>query len=368
VRTRTVVAGLIVAAVGVVGFLAKSGRLQREWSALTGTAPVLEFPQVLDLGERALGEIVICRLALRNRGGRVLVVDDVRTNCSCSGLEEEVNGQFVRVEKLNLAPGEEARLVMRVSVHGPPGESKSNVVTFHTNDPSRPEAWIGAVVSRVTGGLTVSPASVLIGTVSVGATAGQMLEVRDHAAPPRKITRVTSSNAARAKVSLLPLGSEALKAPDGRVGTLIGRLQVLIDTKKPGQIADEINLFLGEEPLPVRIAVTGRVAPLVEALPTTVVLPRASNNGPLYFAECLCRSSEGKPLDLKPAEVPSGFEVHVAALQDNPSVRRVRVECGKQALGRNSRGRHLVVLTGWAGSTPVRVEIPVQCRTQGGGS
>src|SRR5207249_856898 len=77
---------------------------------------------------------------------------------------------------------------------------------------------------------------------------------------------------------------------------------------------------------PNAVPVRGRVAPIVESLPSSLVLPRRSDSGPIFSADCICRSSEGKPLQLIAHEVPPEFSVVISQDEHDSSNRKVRIE------------------------------------------
>src|SRR5581483_1382420 len=69
--------------------------------------PIIEVPLSVDLGERERGEIAVGRFSIFNRGGKELIIDQIRTSCACSGLERETNGQFARIDSLRLSAGDQ---------------------------------------------------------------------------------------------------------------------------------------------------------------------------------------------------------------------------------------------------------------------
>jgi hypothetical protein len=130
-----------------------------------GSDPVLECPAIVELGDRELGEVAVARLTIANRGGRELVIEEMQSNCACSGLEREQDGKFIRLNSLRVAPREEVQLVMRVLVQGAPGGPAQSRVEFRTNDPVRPAAAIHTSVSKVKAGVNTLPTSVVFGTL-----------------------------------------------------------------------------------------------------------------------------------------------------------------------------------------------------------
>jgi hypothetical protein len=167
--------------------------------------PVVELPGVIDLGKREIGDVVVVPFSIANRGGEKLVIDDIRTSCSCSGIEREIDGKFFRIECLNLGAGERAALVIRAAVRGvPAGNALHIVVHFRTNDPTTPAAQVEAVVGRVLAGVNSSPRSVSLGTVAVNDKVRRLVVIRDTATPPRTIQELISSMPDRVTARLLP--------------------------------------------------------------------------------------------------------------------------------------------------------------------
>ncbi len=313
---------------GLLGSAFFTGRLQAFYKVYIRRDPVLEMPTVLDLGKQERGKVVVARFKVANRGGGDLVLNQVRTTCVCSGLEWEVNGRFVPVDSLRLNPGQETEMAVRVVVRAQIGTEMRNAIFFHTNDPAIPEGGIVVAIPKVTGGINASPTQVLFGDIPVDTEVCQIIEIRDPATPPRAIREVTSTNPDRFTVCFRPArlgeGSSGTKQSEG---VLLGRIEVSPRTQTPGAFRGEVKIFLGDESRsPESILVTGRVVPMVEASPATLVLPRASGEGPLYFATSICRSTGGLPLQLSLQSAPEGVSAVISPVDGNPSLQAVRIE------------------------------------------
>ncbi len=311
----------------VASYLATTEAVRRIWSPALRRDPTVDYPAELDLGEHEIGDEVVTPFVIANRGRGELVVDQIRTNCSCTGMERELEGQYVRVESLRLRAGEQVHLVMRVSVRGVPvGAAMLNVVEFRTNDPSHPSGRIEAVVRCVFGGISCNPPSVVFGTVPVGTRIQQVVEVRDTAVTPRAIERVSVTRPERVLARLVP----AAEQPRGTEsqennGTLVGRVEVTVETGSPGEVDDFVRIHIaGREKNPDELVVIGRVTAPVEISPSLLVLPRASSGGPVYSGKCICRSTQGKPLTLSVDSVPPGLTADILA-EGAEGVRVVRV-------------------------------------------
>lgn len=273
----------------------------------------IEYPEEIDLGTRELGELATARFTIANRGQAELVVNNVRTSCSCTGMERERDGEFDRVHEIRLQPGERVELAMRVSVRGVPAESRAvNTVYFSTNDPNRPECEIRTVIGRVKSGVFLTPDTIVIGTVPVGGTIRRIVEVRDDALEPRAIAKISTGGSDRITVRRLELPTldpSSGTIPQGRV---IGRFEVAVDTGRPGDIDELVTVQIpGREQTPDTLRVIGRVAESIEVTPATVILPRHSSDGSINSARCLCRTIDGRAMDLRVEESPPGIEVKV---------------------------------------------------------
>lgn len=352
--------------VGAASYATRSEDFRRHWMGWLGSEPVIECPQTIELGVREVGEIAVARFVMANHGGSDLVIDQLATNCACSGLEREENGQLVRIEELRLKPREQVNLAMRLSIRGQPGRPMRNGVSFHTNDPTRPAVTIEVVVSKVRAGVHAAPASVVFGTVPVGAKVRNVFKVRDGAVDPRAIEQITSTNPGRFTARLLPVVPGEVATAEGESSSVIGRVEVILETKEPGPVSGEIRIDLrGEARRPVVVAVSGRVANLVEARPPSLMLPRNSGTGPVFFGTCLCRSTEGKPLTLTVISTPPGVTASVSAIAGDPAAQMVRIDWEPASADpRPAPPGDSVRLSARIGGQEEPLEIPVNCRRE----
>lgn len=363
-RTRFIIWLVAPVVLGTAAFLFRSGTAQRQFAIWTNSEPVADFPSEVKLGDCEIGETAVARLAIGNRGGGELHIDDIRNiTCACTSLDYEQDGRFSRVDSIQLKRGETAKVAIRVNVQGPHGRSMRNAVVFRTNDPTRREGRIDVLIPRVKGGVTSIPTSVLFNTLPVGVEHKQIIEIRDEAVPPRKLERVVSSDSERVSARLMPVPPRSSPNVDNN-GELIGLVEVVVRSAEAGPVAAQLQLYLdGEGRPPDTIAVSGRVSLPVEAIPSKLVLPRYSGDGPLYRAVCLCRSVSGAALDLQVDEKPSGLFVRIDAVPKNLATRLVHIEWNSTADSdsEDSSIRRVRLLAMVAGLTS-HVEIPVTCR------
>ncbi len=347
---------------GLMAYLGASGQLRRVWLSIFPVDPVIDYPRKLDLGPHEIREQVIAPFAISNRGASELVIDQIQSNCSCSGMEEPRGGRYDHIESLRLKPGEKANLVMRISVRGVPALGQMvNLVQFHTNDPSQPVGQIEAVVGPVSRGVSTNPGLINFGTVPLGTRIRSVLDVWDTATPPRVIERVTSTKPDRITVRLLPVPHQSQVVPtDPEDGALIGRLEVIVDTTRAAEFNDGIQIHTaGRTREPDKVPLVGRVIAAVELSPALIVLPRASSNGPLYEATCVCRSTNGERLAVS-VESPSPGLVVQGEDGDEPTVRVLRIKWDPRQAKIPAGGRRETVrLRTKAGKAEVPLELQV---------
>ncbi len=346
---------------GITSFLAATGQLSRAWFSVVERGPLIDYPGVIDLGEQELGDLAVGRFTITNRGGAELVVDQIQTNCSCTGMERERDGRYERVESLRLKAGGQADLAIRVSVRGVPvNAAMHNHVEFRTNDPTQPTGHIEVIIRRVQGGVSVTPPAVIFGQVPIGAPLRQVLEVRDTALEPRHIERITTTGTERLTTRLLPvedLPQGPLRHPDG---PLIGKIEVVLDTGRAGHNYGGIQIHLaGGIRSPDKVKVAWKVVAPVEMRPSSLVLPRQTANGLVYSAQSFCRSTGGKPLTLVVDSVPPDLTVEVLAGGDASS-RIIRVTVDPERAKSSVTGRRqLLHFRAQVGGEKVALQLPV---------
>lgn len=349
---------------GIASFLTARGSLTGVWFSGAQGRPVIEYPATVDLGEQEMGELVVGRFAITNRGGADLIVDRIQTNCSCTGMEREHEGRYERVESLRLKANEKADLAVRVSVRGVPVDAAMhNVIEFQTNDPIHPTGRIEVVVRRVRGGVSVSPPSLIFGTIPVGTAYRQILEVRDAAAKSGSVIGVTAIGTPGLTARLLPVEDVHREGPLQPGSTLIGRVEVVVDAKVAGPVSGEIRIQLtGKGRPPDAIKVAGNIAAPVEMRPSALVLPRQTAHGLVYTAQALCRSTDGMPLTLTVDDVPPGLTVEVLA-GGSESSRIIRVSLDPETSLRATDGQQQTLrLLAKSGDKDTMVELPVRLR------
>lgn len=60
----------------LIGLLYRTGTLQKHWAIIAGE-PVIDYPEIIDLGERTANEQVTVRFQIGNRGRKELIIEQI---------------------------------------------------------------------------------------------------------------------------------------------------------------------------------------------------------------------------------------------------------------------------------------------------
>jgi hypothetical protein len=275
--------------------------------------PALECPNEIDLGTREIGEVAESSVLIRNIGGSDLIIDTIQTDCVCSGLVRKLEGGrgFERVNELRLGPGEVADLAVRVAIGIASQQPVKHVISFRTNDQRQPQAQIVIVIARVLGGVHAVPSEAFIGSVVVGTHVRHVLQIVDDSREIRALEKVSTAKSSRVSVRILPQNERPPVTEVTRTGSVIGAMEISVDTRVEGEIAEHVFVHLRSESAPSSIRVRGHVSPLVDFVPSKLFLPRASGNGALWSSVCICRNRSPGPYTLAVTECPPGLTVEI---------------------------------------------------------
>ncbi len=330
----------------------RSGWLARVGVPVVDEEPRIDYPSTIDLGKRELGETGLAAFQISNPGASQLVISRIRTSCSCSGIEREQGGEYYRLDSLTLEPGEVVDLRLRLKVRGVPvGLPMTDAVDFSTNVPGLEECRIKVRVPVVTGGVYTTPSTVVFGNLLVGEPGRDVVDVMDTAAAPRSIERIKSNDPDHVSVRLLVDEIANVPTPIEPSLRRIGRIEVVVNTGSPCQFKASVLITLtGESRKQDEFVVMGRVLPNITVSPSHLAFPRNSSTGPLYQADCVCTSQNGKPLSVTVAAAPPGITVEINSGSAGSGKVVVRVKCDKDLDLARFRG----------------TSVPIQLRAQAG--
>lgn len=345
---------------GAVGFSWRIGAFERMKTALPGSSPAIDYPTVLDLGERTANEMVATRFQIANRGRQELVINRVKASCSCGKLEREIDGRSEEIEELRLSPGERADMVVHTAIRANAAGTYSQTMSFRTNDPNQPDGRILLVFRTTSGGLRINPTAVQFGRIIVGQKARQVVDILDYDPSPQTVTKVVSTDPERVAIRWIPAKSKERRGE----AALLGQLEVMPKTGRLLLLDTTVRIeFANPKIEAATIQVNGRVTPRVEVTPESLVLPLSSHSGPVYTGNCLVRLADDRLWGLEIDSVSPGLKV---ALPDKPKsgaqiVRVTWTPASGEGSGAIKRTVHLRAKSGAESET---IEIPVTCEHQ----
>ncbi|MBL8824092.1 MAG: hypothetical protein JNJ77_16015 [Planctomycetia bacterium] len=257
------------------------------------TAPKLSLVDVVNLGERDLGEKIVSPLTITNNGNSDLVLDDQRSSCACSGLCVKENNVLSLLEKAVVDAGSSRTFYIQVTATGLSGQPRQHILDLRTNDPQFPRKQIQVSISKIRAGPYTQPSSLLFGKVNKGEKISKTIEVRH---PDSKTLRLQQavSNDRRITVRLLPTVEKANKDIDPRNDHLSGLIEVSIDTSTAGEINSIVQLLFTEKPTgELNLPVHGIIQEEIVAFPTVILLPKTTESGLQYKATVRLSASDG---------------------------------------------------------------------------
>lgn len=345
---------------GSAGVAWGAGGWQWITSLFPGSPPIIEYPNLIDLGDRTVYESVDSQFQIVNRGGQELVIHEVKTSCACGRLHREFDGRSEVIDELHLAPGERAAMLIHSIVLAKSAGTFNQTISFLTNDPTHREGRITILYRTPSGGLRFHPNAVHFGRLLIGTKTRQVVDVLDRDALPQTVSRVFSTDPERVAVRWLPAHNKERR--DGDI--LLGQVEVVPNTAGPMffEVAVQIE-FADPKIQAILIQVSGRVTSNVEVTPESVVLPLSSSKGRVYSRKCVIRMADERPWHLEIDSVSPGLKV---ALPDSPkgAVHIVEIAWTPSAADGPGAIQKLVHLTAKAGEASESIKIPVTCEHQ----
>jgi len=351
------------AALGLVW--AAPDRARLVWAEYVTGIPVLDCPSEVNFDEQELGAPFFARFQIANRGRAALFVDEVPTNCACTGLWLDRDGPPQRLKEITLAPGESLAVRSSLRASGRPGDPYRVCLTLSTSDPYRRQFPVCVNVGMVRGGLAWQPQSLVFGTVMAGERPRASVDIVDWAKLPREIERVESSRPDKFDVKLVPVTAPL---PAGGVERPVGRVEVAICTDAAGSIDGAVLVYIaGEKRPPDSIPVYGSIANEVNASPSTMMLPHRTTDGWQHEARCLVKWHDRKtPLELKIVQAPPGIEAVIEG-DSTSAARIVRIRANPDMTRRErSADGSRVILHAIDGDRTIPITITVLAPDFGG--
>ncbi len=327
--------------------------------------PRIRLPGASDLGEQEYGATVVAKFDISNVGGKPLALDQFRASCSCTAIEQLLDGKPVPVESIQLSPGEHATILARISVLTTKLDTPLRVVVnFRTNDPVMPEGSLVAEISRITGGLQCDPKLVQFGEVKAGVTSERLIVIRDSSISPRSVESVESDRPELVSVQLLEPLAAGLASSGNTSGNVIARCRVKLCAMTPQDVEASIRVRVsGENRPPDAIPVYAHVTGPVSLAPRQLLLPIHSNSGSLYRGTIMCRSVDGSTLALAVEDASAHLTATVRAGSDG--IQYIDVSWDRERDDRTTAALHKIIrIRATVGEDVAQLEIPVVCRRE----
>lgn len=268
----------------VLALLGASFLLWWKAEVLFSTGPSLACPAEIIIESAEIGKRVRTSFLIGNDGGEPLVIDHIRTNCHCNGLETLTNKQFISVNELTIAPHSNVQVFINHNIVGIPGQQSVFSISFLTNVHHAEEHFVKLIIKKIIGGVAFSPDEANFGTIPCGEE-----RTIDISCEPGsdKYEEVTACTFARPCAQLKCALVEAASSKGSHV------LHVTASSSEPGQVENELVVYFKGSADPRRILTRATFAPRVRSSKRAIMLPLRSSNGPVYETSCELITFEG---------------------------------------------------------------------------
>lgn len=274
-----------------------------------GQSPKLSLVDVVNLGERDVGEKIVTPLTITNEGNSDLVLDDQRSSCACSGLCVMENNVLSLLEKAVVEAGSSRTFYIQVTATGLSGQPRQHTLDLRTNDPQFPRKQIQVSIAKIRAGPYTQPSSLLFGKVNKGEKICKTIEVRH---PDSKTLRLEKAvcDDRRITVRMLPTAEMDKKENDPRNDQLSGLIEVSIDTGTAGEINSMVQLLFNEKPTgELNLPVHGIIQEEIVAFPTVILLPKATQTGLQHRATIRLDSNDGSTFVVSKVSSPKMVQI-----------------------------------------------------------
>jgi hypothetical protein len=365
VATVLAVIALPIAAASLGVVWASPGRARLIWAEYITGVPVLDCPSEVTFEEQELGVPFVAHFRIANQGRAALVVDEVPSDCACTGLWLDRDDPPQRLKDVTLAPGESLPVRTNLRAYGRPGEPYRVCLTLSTSDPYRREFPVCINVGLLRGGLAWQPQSVVFGAVRAGERPKECVDVVDWAKLPRQIERVESSHPDKFQVKLVPCTVPSLA---NGTASPVGRVEVTICTDEAGPVEGSVLVYIaGDKRPPDSIPVFGNIINEIYDSPSTMMLPYRTTDGWQHEVKCLVKwRDRATPLQLQVIQTPPGIEIDIEG-HNASAARTVRIRARPDFTRQQSSPEGpRVILHAFDGDRIIPVTITVLAPPPGG--
>lgn len=271
----------------------------------------IKYPEVINFGVREIGDVAIERFFVENKGRENLIVNKIKTNCSCTGFEIKKNGEFVKANEFVIAPGKTEEVAVRLTVQGiPPNSKATSEIFFQTNDPDQKDCKIKLIIDRVKSGLSPIPDVIIVNDFKPRVEKKYLIDLFDDTEGFKQISGLGVSDKNRINVELILDDIKNDVKTDEHEKKKIGSIEVTIKSKDQCNFNEVIVIKKNDNTIMTnKIRIIGSILPSVDISPGAIVLPRKSSTGLIYKAKCVFRSTSGQTMKLNIKKLPNGVTV-----------------------------------------------------------
>jgi len=271
----------------------------------------IRYPEVINFGVREIGDVAVEKFFVENKGREKLIVNKIKTNCSCTGFEIKKNGEFVKANEFEIAPGKSEEVAVRLTVQGvPPNSKATSEIFFQTNDPCQKDCKIKLIIDRIKSGLSPVPDVIIIKDFKPRVEQKYLIDLFDDTEGFKQIAGLGVSDKNRIEVELFLDHFENDVKIDEHVNKKVGFIEVKVRSKGAGDFNEVIVIKKNDNTIMAnKIRIIGSVLPSVDISPSKIVLPRKSSTGLIYKARCVFRSTSGQAMKLNIKKLPNGVTI-----------------------------------------------------------
>lgn len=321
--------------IGVGSYLFSNQKLHKTINNSIRGKAIANFSRKVELDEFEAGKVIDRDLLISNTGNAPLIIDNVTSSCVCSGLLQEVNGTYHRIERIIIEPKQEKIFKIHMTPRGIIGKEFVANFTFRMNEDDNDIGEVHVVVKKVTGGVSLQPPVAAFGKLRLGEKSPTVVKILDFAAESRVIRTIACTRPDLFEVRLEQKKTEKIRRTENDDGVDIGHIVIIPKTTIASDLEGFVVVYLNDSCLsPDRIALTGTVVPDVSIKHARLILPKSSSDGLLYEQETECSSFTGTPFQITLKEAPSDLNVGITKNTDSSYSIKVRLNKDARRTGR----------------------------------
>lgn len=363
IRNRFALAGASMVCLGLGGVVV-SWLLAPPGDEAADRPTGLRYPDKVLLPPQRFGSEAVARVCVDNAGSVPVEITGFAASCACIDLRDAATGPITRSDRIAIAPGARAELLLTVRALGQGGHRLTSSFSFSTTDAECPTVTIPVVIEKVIREAYSNPERVVFGTYRCGEIPSAAVSIHsDTIKTVRSISARCEDPSVRvAVVGDAQSGPRPANPSAGDLSTVASvRIEVDGSSARTIDTAVVVDILDAERAHTFSIPVTCAIVPAVEVMPQQLALPRRGSAGPIYEGAAVVHSSRGEFDSLIPAAPPAGIELEVQISKGSPSAVIHVKHAERRVAGRGPR-RLSLEFTVRSGGVSDRIVLPVLIR------